>query len=85
MFLPDPADFLNVHFINLIQASTCLLPLWWYTDGIACSMLIALPNFQNLSEAKFVPASDIIFWGMPYSANIILTALVRFDDGNLLL
>ena len=32
-----------------------------------------------------MPASDIIFWGIPYSANIILTALVRFfqsfDDG----
>ena len=25
-----------------------------------------------------MPASDIILWGMPYSTNIILTALVRF-------
>ena len=78
MSLPDLAHFLNVHFIHFIQASTCPLLWWWYTNNVACSTLIALQNFQNLAETKFVPVSDIILQGIPYSANIILTALVRF-------
>ena len=79
MSLPDSAHFLNVCCINLIHASTCPLLWWWYANDTACSTLIVLQNCQNLSETKFVPASDIIFWGIPYSANIILTALVRFS------
>ena len=59
--------------------------------NVACSTLIALQNFWNLSEMKFVPVT--LFFGV-YSANIILTALVRFSadspsnllmTGNLLL
>ena len=42
-------------------------------------MLIDLQNCQNLSAAKLVPASDIIFGGIPYLANIIFTALTRLS------
>ena len=45
-------------------------------------MLIAVQNCWNLSEMKLVPASDIIFWGIPYLANIILTVLIRLSADN---
>ena len=77
LLLPDSAHFLNVHFINLMQASTCPLLWWWYADDTACSTLIDLQNCLNLSETKFVPVSDIILCRIPYSANIAVTALMR--------
>ena len=61
MSLPKLAHFLNVHFMNLIQASTCPLLWWWNTNVTACSMLIVLQNCQNLSATKLVHASNIIF------------------------
>ena len=60
MSLPDSVHYLNVHFMNLIQDSTCLL--LWYANNTAWSTLMALQNCQNLSETKFVLASDVIFW-----------------------
>ena len=75
--LPDSAHFLNLHFINLMQASTCPLLWWWYADDIGCSMLIDLQNCLSLSETKFLPASDIIFCSIPCSVNIAVTALMR--------
>ena len=33
--------------------------------------------FLNLSEMKLPPQSDIIFFGMPYSAKMILHANIR--------
>ena len=82
MSLPESAHFLNVHFINLIQASTCLSLWWWYANDTACSTLIVLQNCCNLSDTKFVPASDIIFGGMPYSANVIFVVIIRFSADN---
>ena len=70
MSLPELEHFLNVHFINLIQASTCPLLWWWYANDTTCSTLIVLQNCWNLSDTKLVPASDIIFWGIPYSVNM---------------
>ena len=63
MSLPDSAYFLNVCFINVIQASTCLLLWWWYANDIACFTLTALQNCRNLSETKFVPVSWHYFLG----------------------
>ena len=45
-------------------------------------MLMVLQNCQNLSETKFVPASDIIFQGMPYSANMIFNVLTKLSADN---
>ena len=46
-------------------------------------MLIDLQNGWTISEMKLVPASDIIFWGIPYSANNILTVLTQLSADNL--
>ena len=64
MSLPESAHFLNVHFMDFIQASTCPLLWWWYADDIACSTLIALQNWWNLSAVMLVPTSDIILQGI---------------------
>ena len=82
MSLPKSVHFLNVHFMNLMQALTCLLLWWWYTDDTACYTLIVLQNCWNLSETKLVPASDIILGGIPYLANIISTVLIRLSADN---
>ena len=92
--LPESVHFFNVYFMNFIQALTCPLLCWWYTDDIACSNLTDLQNCQNLSDTKLVPASDIILRGIPYSANIVFTIFIRLSaerpsslltTGNLLL
>ena len=44
MSLAKLGHFLNVHFMNLVQASTCLLLWWWYANDNACSMLNVLQN-----------------------------------------
>ena len=75
--LPDSVHFLNVCIINLMQALTCPLLWWWHVDDTACSMLIDLQKCLNFSETKFVPASDILFCGILYSANIAVTAMMR--------
>ena len=91
MSLPESTHFLNMH---LIQASTWLLLWWWYADDVACSILTDLQNWQNLSDTKLVPMSNISLWGMPYSANIVFTTFIRLSaerpysllmTGNLLL
>ena len=75
---PELAHFLNIHFMNLIQGLTCPLLWWWYANDTACSTLMLLQNFWNLSETKFVPASDISLHGMLYLANISFTVAIRF-------
>ena len=40
-------------------------------------MLIDLQKCLNFSETQLVPASDISLRGIPYSANIADTALMR--------
>ena len=40
-------------------------------------MLICLQNCLNIFDLKVVPASEIIFIGNPYSANIILVMCTR--------
>ena len=79
LFLPDLAHFLDIGFINLMQASTCPLLWWWYANDIVCSMLIDLQKCLNFSETKLVPASDISFHGIPYSVNIDDTALMSYS------
>ena len=75
--LPDLVHFLNVCFMNLMQALTCPLLWWWYATDAACSTLIDLQKHQNFSETKLVPASGISFHSIPYSVNIADTALMR--------
>ena len=68
----DSVHFLNVH-LNKFDADLDL-PITLMVvsrHDVASSTLIALQNFQNLSEIKFVPPSDINLWGIPYSARIL--------------
>ena len=44
MSLPESAHFLNVHFMNFMQASTWLLLWGWYAEDVACSILSNLKN-----------------------------------------
>ena len=72
MSLPESKHFFMVHFINLMQASTCPLLWWWHDDYTACSIFRLLQKFCNFSEIKLPPASDIILLGMSYSENTTL-------------
>ena len=94
MSLPESVHFLNVCFMNFMQASTWLLLWWWYAEDVACSILTNLQNWWNLSDAKLVPASNISLQSMPYLANIVFTTFIRLSadrpssllmTGNLLL
>ena len=62
-----------------MQALTCPLLQWWYADDTACFMFRLLQNLLNLSEMKFIPASDINLHGMPYSANMTFAVVMRFS------
>ena len=44
---------------------------------MACSMSICLQNCLDISDVKFVPASEIMFLGSLNSASAILAALTR--------
>ena len=68
----ESKDFFSVCFTKFIHASTCLLLWWWLDNENACSMFRLLQMVLNLSEMKLPPESDIIFFGIPYSAKIIL-------------
>ena len=72
-------DFLGVQFTNFIHASTCPLLWWWYDDENTCSIFRPLQKVLNLSEMKLPPESDIIFFGSPYSAKIILHVSIRLS------
>ena len=59
----------------------CMLPLvnnwWWYDEVKAWSIFNYLQNCLNQSDIKFVPVSEIIFFGSPNSVGTILAALIR--------
>ena len=69
--------FMSVCLINLIHTSTSPLLWWWYDDDTACTVLTFLQNALNLSEIKLPLASNIIFFGKPYSEKIILQTSIR--------
>ena len=68
-----------VTFTNFIHASTCPLLWWWYDDENVYSMFRLLQNILNLSEMKLLAESDVIFYGSPYSAKIILHVSSRLS------
>ena len=60
-----------------------LPPVCCFGEGMmminAWSMFRLLQNVFNLSETKLPPKSDIIFFGKPYSAKIILHVIMRLS------
>ena len=65
-----------VLFTNLMHALAWPLLWWFYDDDISCSMFSYWQNVLHFSENKAVPASDIMLYGSPYSANTILQHLM---------
>ena len=69
--------------MNFMQSPNCPLLWWWYNDDTACSMLRLLQKLMNFSKTKkLLPASDINLHGIPYSANMIFTVMMRFSADN---
>ena len=50
---------------------------------MVCSMFICLQNFLNMSDVKFMPASEIIFLGSLNSVNTILATFSSSSAGRL--
>ena len=71
--------FFMVHFMNFIL---CMLLLVHHSDGYM--VMIQLDGYSGsrilkTSETQFLQASDIIFLGSLYSANIILQVLIKLS------
>ena len=60
-----------------LSVTLMVISQWYCLLYIDC-----LTELLDLSDTKLVPASDIIFWGIPYLANIILTVLIRLSTDN---
>ena len=77
--LPELKHFFMVHFMNLMQASTCPLLWQWYDEDTACSIFKLLQKFLNFSEIKLLPTSDISLLGMPYSEITTLNVDIKLS------
>ena len=72
----------SYHFdllMNVKHASACPLLQWLYNDDTACQMLSFMYNVSNISKMTFVPASEAILLGSPYSEKIILNIFYRWS------
>ena len=70
---------LMVYLNNVIHASTCLLLWWWYDDVIVCWVFICMQKCLKVSDVKFVPTCQTIFFGSPHSAKISLVICTRIS------
>ena len=79
--------FFMVHFMNLMQASTCLLIWWWYDDDNACSIFRPLQNFFKFFWNKIVcphlqhfPFGYAILWKHTFKCMILNWMLIALPS-----
>ena len=63
--------------MNFMYAFTLPLLFWCEDDVRACSMFISLRNCLNDYDVKYMPASEVIYWGEPNSRHFVCFSTIE--------